>query len=204
MPLIVQPTPVPRNEATAAYQAAEATVAALKNGTPTPLPCYAQIATVTPAPPTATTVPLVIFDLPSATPTVRPTATPTDVPAILHGLIAFFSDRGGSPSLYVMSADGSQVGLLTQVWPYAVAMQRQLVTSQFRLAVLGDLRIGTKIALFDQNDLLQRVLYERGAISYDPAFAPDGYNLVFVSNDNGHDELYRMNRTHHAIHLGVE
>ena len=187
VPLIVQPTPVPRNEATAAYQAAEATVAALKNGTPTPLPCYAQIATVTPAPP-------VIFALPSATPTVRPTATPTDVPAILHGLIAFFSDRGGSPSLYVMSADGSQVGLLTQVWPYTFAMQKQLVTGQFRLAVLGDLRLGTKIALFDHNDLLQRMLYDSGAISYDPAFAPDGYNLVFVSTDSGHDELYHINR----------
>ena len=39
-----------------------------------------------------------------------------------------------------------------------------------------------------------RVVFDNGSINYDPTFAPDGYNIAFVSIASGADEIYRINR----------
>ncbi|MEP7200067.1 MAG: hypothetical protein ABI874_09635 [Chloroflexota bacterium] len=192
VPLVVTPTPEPANQATAVYQAALATAFAATTGTPTPLPCHVQVATATPTPsPTA----VVIFNLPTFTPTPEPTATPSALPQVLLGKIGFTSDREGAPNVYVMDPDGKNVGRLTNRWAYDAMSLRQTLSSVTgsRLGVLGNLTTGTKIVLFGA-DGRPRTMFENSAINYDPVFASDGYNIVFVSTVTGRDEIYRMNR----------
>ncbi len=190
-PLIVTNTPRPENQATAIYQAAYATAAALTTGTPTPLPCF--VWTATPLPPT----PVVVYYSPAtAVPTREPTATPTAIPEMLRGKIGFISDREGTAAVYVMEPDGSNVGKLTNHWAYDTAMLQQTLTADgsYRLAVLGNLSLGIKIVVFWPGSTQPKLLVENSGISYDPAFAPDGYNFAFVSTVSGPDEIYRLNR----------
>jgi hypothetical protein len=121
-PVVVTATPTPENEATATAQAMIATAQAILTGTPTPTP--GNVWTATPAPtPTVTPYFIYLWDLPTVEP---PTPTPSALPAALQGRIAFYSNRRGDSSIYIMDPDGGQVALLTGRWAYAFATARQV------------------------------------------------------------------------------
>ncbi len=189
-PFIVTPTPTAANQATATFVSVLATAQAATTGTPTPLPCF--VWTATPIPPT----PVIVLSsgTPQATPT--PTATPAEIPPELRGKIVFSSDRGGSENLYVMNPDGTVIGRLSNRWAYDTARRRQLFTSDgaLQLAVEGNQLVRTRIALYGPGNVLVKMLVDKDGINYDPSFAPDNLNIVFVSTFSGHEELYRINR----------
>ena len=64
----------------------------------------------------------------------------------------------------------------------------------FRLSVSGNIVVGAKLLLTELAQGNERLLVANGGVNYDPAFAPDGYAIVFVSTVTGRDELYRINR----------
>lgn len=184
-PIVVTATPTPANAATATYIAALATAQAATTGTATPTPFNVVTATPTPLFVPFTPVPSVTFAAP----------TPTALPDILKGKIAFLSDRDGTVAAYIMDLDGSNVGRLTSLWPYQFALARDAEANggAYRVGVIGDVRLGTKIVLFTGQGK-QTVLFENSAVNYDPAFAPDGYSIAFVSTLTGRDEIYTISR----------
>lgn len=150
-PLVVTSTPTPVNDATVQYFNASF----LTTGTPTLLPDNAQTATPTP-------VYIVLQgELPPMTPTPTPTFTPGPIPTRLIGMIAFQSDRTGQTKtinpntgatevvfdeneereIYVINPDGTELALLTDRWPYDLA----LAADQY--SIDGRFRVFTKDAI---------------------------------------------------------
>ena len=129
-PIIVTPSPMPESQATATAWAMVATANVILTGTPTPTPGNVWTATPTPTPtptatPTATPWFIYLWELPTVDP---PTPTPAALPAELVGRIAFYSNRRGSPTIYIMDSDGGRVALLTGRWAYEFASSRQLIS----------------------------------------------------------------------------
>ena len=229
-PIIVTSTPTPANAATAAYHAAVATAEVMAHGTPTPTPVNVWTATPTPI------FVLLQGEIPTPVLTPTPTPTPGSVPRELVGKIAFLSDRAyhtnagtqlasgqtglplGEPLVYVIDPDGGNLALLSERWPYDVALQRDVYSSDQRFRVFvkdaivdtggqetnGDI---TPIQLtipalffFDFHYNVEEQITHFGAdaghqpIAYDPAWSPSAEQIAFVSTDSGNDEIWIINR----------
>lgn len=219
-PWIVTSTPAPANQATAEFHQLEATASAQLFGTRPPAP---NMVTVTPKPiatsqPTETATPVLILlegELPPLI--VTPVATPEPIPPIpsqLIGKIAFKSDRTGREEIYVVNPDGSGLAMLTNRWPYNLAVLAD------RFSADGRFRVFTKDMVRYQNvdgsytngflgrrddvpalywyDSLYRVeeqLTDFGAgIAYQGAWSPTADQIAFVSNDSADDEIWVVNR----------
>ena len=206
-PFVIVNTPTPENQATAAYRAAMATAVAATTGTPTPIPLDAVTATPTwPPTPTATPtatpvfVPLADSELLAlyvSVPELGPTPTMPSVPAGLAGKIAFRSDRFGGDQVFVMDADGSNVALLTSSWPYEEALRREWVSPDGRHIVYQSSRgtRGLDLFLYDVDEGTRtRLTYVGTGVAYDPAWSPDGTRIVFVSNQQGPDQVFVVER----------
>jgi len=103
--------------------------------------------------------------------------------------LAFVSQRGGSPQIYMMNSDGSAVRRLTYQGSY---------NQTPRWSPRGDLIAFTardERAVFDlftinvQTGLVARITQDQGSNS-DPSWAPNGRLLVFVSTRSGKPELW--------------
>jgi Tol biopolymer transport system component len=114
-----------------------ATAQALTTGTPTPTPMNMVTATPTPV--------FVLLDgeLPLMTPTPTSTVVPKTIPSELIGKIAFKSDRTGEEEIYVINPDGSGLALLSDRWPYELALARDAYSADERF------RVFVKDALID-------------------------------------------------------
>jgi Tol biopolymer transport system component len=144
---------------------------------------------------TSTPTPLVMYNEATVTPTPLRMATTRVIREPLQIKILLMSDRDGAPSAYLMEPDGSHIGRLTSRGVYDYAMQRQAFNGGLQLAVVGAPNLSTKILLAAAGGAQPaRTLVDNGAINYDPAWAPDGYWLAFVSSLLGHDEIYLTNR----------
>jgi hypothetical protein len=141
-PIVVTSTPTPANFATAQIIDLLATVQAFTTGTPTPTP--ANVVTATPTP----VFILLDGELPPMTPTPTPTLNPRKMPPELIGKIAFKSNRSGQEEIYLINPDGSGLALLTDRWPYQLALERDVYSADQRFRVfVKDAIINTSLAV---------------------------------------------------------
>ena len=200
-PVIVRNTPTPANAATATFAVEVATAWAFVYGTPTSLPPNAWTATPAPADVLApeplagpedeeNEEPLLIA-LEQLTPTPTP-SLPRTMPAVLAGKIAFYSDRLGEPALFVMDSEGRNVALLTRLWPYDLALEREAVAPDgLRQAfVRENARAKPQIFFFDSRYRVAVEVTRLTGAAYDPAWSPTDDRIAFVSGEPGNDEIY--------------
>lgn len=210
--IVVTNTPTPENEATRQYLNAVHTAEAVVTGTPTPLP--PQVVTATPTPtytptspptptplptvtPTATNTPVFVTVQPPRQPSAGPTPTPVlSMPEVLRGKILFVSNRDGVDEIFVINPDGTDIGKLTNRWPYDLAIKGEKwgENQRYMTFVREDFN-GLQIFVRDYqfNKDLQVTRFGAGN-SWDPVFAPDGWHIAFVSNESKNDEIYTINR----------
>ncbi len=96
--------------------------------------------------------------------------------------VAFVSDRKGTPQVYVMDGDGSNVRRLTFVGPYNTDPEwgpdGRIAYSSLRGNAIDILTI-------DLNGKAQRLTPGQGRRSLEPTWSPDGKRLIYVSNEDG-------------------
>jgi len=219
-PWIVTSTPTPANKATAEFHQLEATAAAQLYGPRSPA---ANMVTATPKPtaisqPTETATPVFIMlegELPPVT--ITPVAAFEPIPPIpdqLIGKIAFKSDRSGREEIYVVNPDGSGLALLTNRWPYNLAVLADSFSADGRFRVFtkdtsryqnvdgfytnGFLSRRDEVPSLYWYDSLYRVeeqLTHFGAgIAYQGVWSPTADQIAFVSNDSADDEIWVVHR----------
>jgi hypothetical protein len=167
-PLVVTSTPTPANAATAQLLAAMAAAQAFTTGTPTATPANMVTATPTPV--------FVLLDgeLPPMTPTPTPTVLPGRMPPQLIGKILFRSDRSGEEEIYVINPDGSGLALLSDRWPYELALQQDIYSADGRFRVfVKDARIDTKV-----DDVAVQILMP-ALFHYDAFYKAEGQTTQF-------------------------
>ncbi len=161
--------------------------------TQTAVPSPSAIATPTasppPATPTATPSPTARAT-PRATRQPTATATPWTLTA-LRGWILFLSDREGKAAAFAMKADGTGVLRLPdrRLYDQAAAAETVHPNGLWRLVVRNH-QGNFEIWRLGGGDDLQ--VTSNGAADYDPAWSPDGWQIVFVSGRFGNDEIFVM------------
>jgi hypothetical protein len=208
VPIVITPepsTPVPVNAATASFQVAAATASAFVNGTPTPWPV--NVWTATPTPYMRPVVGQV------ATPWIPPgpTPTPMSMPQGLIGKIIFLSNRSGGPVplpeplVYVIDPDGSNLAVLNDDTLYRIAKARDVYSpDQSYRALVQDIErydrsgpIGPAPGIFFYDyslSVVQQITYFGLGGAWDPAWSPTQDQVVFVSDDTTHADLWVANR----------
>lgn len=197
VPLLLTATPFPANAATAVYQAAYATLVALTTGTFTPLPPNATVVVPNSAP-------LLVFRTPvpgdavpaglAPTPTAVLPSAPTTLPTQLSGYILFSSDREGAPLLLAYAPNARRLAFLSQAWPYplAVAAASRSPADDFSVVVQANERQIPQLFIRETVSNTLRPLTSGARASFDPAWSPQGDFIVFVSQEPGNDEIFRI------------
>ncbi|MCG3207736.1 MAG: Protein TolB [Anaerolineae bacterium] len=207
-PEVITPVPPPENMATALYMSVLSTAEAIAFGTPTPTPPSIWTATPTPI--------FILLDgeIPTPLATATATATPQPVPTELVGKIAFMSNRveGMPPLVYVIDPDGSNLGLLTDPWPYIQSQARDVYSADKRFRVFtkdvtiyknvgtGAFTIGTPQqvpAVFWYDSLYkveQQLTHFGNGYAYLGVWSPAAEQIAFVSDDSADDEIWVVNR----------
>src|SRR5438045_4463002 len=104
--------------------------------------------------------------------------------------IAFISGRSGSPQVYIMDADGSNVQLLTPYKAGARSYRASPDWSPDGRAVAYEQQKGVfQIGMIDLRDRVRKQLTSEGE-NEDPSWAPDGRHLVFTSSRGGDKQLW--------------
>lgn len=211
-PVVVTTSPTPENMVTVEYWRA----VALTTGTPTPTPGNVQTATATP-------VFVTVEPIPSLTATATPSPTPQLMPAVLLGKIVFLTDREGAteeerrqaglkqatpqaiPQPYVFDPETGQLGRLTDIWPYEIAVDRDAWSADLNFeAYTKELlwtnvngRSTTELAIhyYDYIYKVEQIVTRMGSgIVYDPAWSPVSDELAFVATESGNDEIWVINK----------
>ncbi|MFL5594325.1 MAG: hypothetical protein ACJ78M_13560 [Gemmatimonadaceae bacterium] len=104
--------------------------------------------------------------------------------------IAFISGRSGSPQVYIMDADGSNVQLLTPYEPGVRSYRASPDWSPDGRAVAYEQQNGNfQIWMIDLRDRVPKQLTSEGE-NEDPSWAPDGRHIVFTSSRSGTKQLW--------------
>ncbi len=169
---------------TSLAQAGKAAIDALALPTPTRSPT---------AVPTATPVPTA-RPTGASGPAAGPTPTPTAMPlSAYRGKIVFLSDQPGQTGLWVMGPDGSgrqYLGNSQELY----TQHAQLVAS-YRYAPSGQ----RAFVKNDEGGIAQiwvtaarrgRQVTRLSGLCYDPAWSPNGAQIVFVSEASGSDDIW--------------
>jgi TolB protein len=106
--------------------------------------------------------------------------------------IAFISGKSGSPQVYIMDADGSNVQLLTPYKPGVRSYRASPDWSPDGRAIAYEQQNGNfQIWMIDLRDRVPKQLTSDGE-NEDPSWAPDGRHLVFTSSRSGEKQLWIM------------
>ncbi len=189
-------TPTPANRVTAIALIAMDNSIAATTGTPTPTPWNLVVITAVP-PPTPTPIPLIVSstDLePTPTPTATRLLTDEDF-ARFQNKILFQSDRAGTQQTWILDPNTEAVvGYITDDRVYNQARERFLIFApdgKKQTLVVPDRRDDLQIVVEDlEYGVKSQITTLDYAISYDPAWSPNGQTIAFVSNDSGGDEIY--------------
>lgn len=211
-PIVVTSTPTPANAATAAALTAQQAAEIFVYGTPTPTPVNQITATPTPI------YILLTGELPPLPPTSTPTPKPGPIPDQLIGKIAFKSDRSGEEAIYVINSDGSELALLSDIWPYVQARSADAYSADGRFRVYNRNTIryepepieinqdGVTIETFRRNDgaalywfdalyqVEQQLTFFGSGIAYDGVWSPTSDRIAFVATESQNDEIWVVNR----------
>src|SRR6185436_13348564 len=104
--------------------------------------------------------------------------------------IAFISGKSGSPQVYIMDADGSNVELLTPYKPGVRSYRASPDWSPDGRAVAYEQQNGLfQIWMIDLRDRNPKQLTSEGE-NEDPSWAPDGRHIVFTSSRGGDKQLW--------------
>jgi len=172
-----------------------------------PLPTATQVP-VTPTLDLSTLPPVTLTDAgltqtaPATTPTLtlRSTATPTptNTPMGGAGLIAFASNRGGTPQIYLMNFDGSAQDPITN--EAEGACQPAWSPDGKRLAYISpclkrspqDTYEGTSVYIINVDGTGKKALLASAHGDFDPAWSPDGRQIAFTSLRDGYPQIYTI------------
>lgn len=106
--------------------------------------------------------------------------------------IAFISGKSGSPQVYIMDADGSNVQLLT---PYKAGVRSYRASPDWSpdgRAIAYEQQMGNfQVWMIDLRDRAPKQLTSEGE-NEDPSWAPDGRHIVFSSTRGGDKQLWIM------------
>jgi len=106
--------------------------------------------------------------------------------------VAFISGRSGTPQVYIMDADGSNVQLLT---PFTAGVRSYRASPDWSpdgRAIAYEQQNGNfQIWMIDLRDRVPKQLTSE-AENEDPSWAPDGRHLVFTSSRGGDKQLWIM------------
>lgn len=201
--VVITSAPSPANVDTATAVAAYATAVAFTTGTFTPTPLNWI---------TATPIPLII-PLLTSTPTPIPTATLTryeithkPFPPGLLGKILFLAGPREAPLVYIMDANGKNVGQFTDRDLYDIAAYRDTFSPSGLIEAFNapdpnnsDL---LQIFFFDysipggpRQPNYNQVTYLRRGIAYAPSWAPDSNKIAYTSTETGLTEIYSLDVT---------
>lgn len=104
--------------------------------------------------------------------------------------IAFVSGRSGSPQVYIMDADGSNIQLLTPTKPGVRSYRSSPDWSPDGRAVAYEQQNGNfQVWMIDLRDRVPKQLTSEGE-NEDPSWAPDGRHMVFTSTRGGDKQLW--------------
>jgi serine/threonine protein kinase/Tol biopolymer transport system component len=134
----------------------------------------------------------------TATPTASSTPTPTTTPLGAAGLIAFASNRGGTPQIYLMNFDGSSQHPITN--EADGACQPAWSPDGRRLAFVSpclrrsaqDTYDGTSIYIINADGTGRTALLASAHGDFDPAWSPDGSQIAFTSLRDGYQQIYTI------------
>jgi TolB protein len=104
--------------------------------------------------------------------------------------IAFISGKSGSPQVYIMDADGSNVQLLTPYTPGVRSYRASPDWSPDGRAIAYEQQQGNfQIWMIDLRERVPKQLTSEGE-NEDPSWAPDGRHIVFSSTRGGDKQLW--------------
>ena len=106
--------------------------------------------------------------------------------------IAFISGRSGTPQVYIMDADGSNIQLLTTFKPGVRSYRASPDWSPDGRAIAYEQQNGNfQVWMIDLRDRVPKQLTSEGE-NEDPSWAPDGRHIVFTSSRGGDKQLWIM------------
>ena len=106
--------------------------------------------------------------------------------------IAFISGKSGSPQVYIMDADGSNVQLLTPYKPGVRSYRASPDWSPDGRAIAYEQQNGAfQVWMIDLRERVPKQLTSEGE-NEDPSWAPDGRHIVFSSTRSGEKQLWIM------------
>jgi TolB protein len=140
--------------------------------------------------------PLVVYleDLPP-TPVITATPRPgTTIPAQLLGNILFYTNRNVDQQIFAYDPPSGRLALVTQSWPYQLALNRETTTRDGRFQARVHAAEGTggspQVFIFDTLYGVETQITHSPGWCYDPVFSPDGSRIAYVSSESGNDEIY--------------